>query len=868
MFGCAVATSVLAPTSQASAACAPPAGNGTPPPGTVVTCTGNTNSQNTNAGYGNATQDGLTINVQPRASVNGLMGMLLRSDNTINNNGTITGIGYYTGGDTVGTVINNTGTIASNVFDAIFGFTNFANPGVVLPDRPASVATIVNNSGTISTSLGNFPIGNGISGSIFTINNSGTISGTGRGITAENLDLTNSGLVVGTLGIRITNLPPGMGSVQGSGFSRIFNSGTITGTAGSAVEFNGPDNVFTLAPTGVVNGTVTAHVSDTFQLGGSGNGTFDLSRIGPAAQYRGFGQLGSVGDATWTVVGSTTETVPWTVAQGTLLVNGSFAGPMTVTGGTLGGTGSVGATTVNGGTLSPGNSIGTITINGNLTFVGPGTYLVEVSPTAADRTNVNGTATLGGTFRAVGTGGTYAVGTQYVVLSSANGINGTFSNLEVAGNFGAVRPTLAYDADEVFIILVPNAVSPFLTVGATPNQRAVAGAVDAALLAGNAPLPFLQLFNLTAQQLPQALDALSGEVHASVQTSLVEDSRFMRNAVLGRLRTASWADEPGAIAMLGVGGPQVALQGGDDATAALAFGAKGGAKSSMPVKAPPPAAVPGPDIAFWGQTLGAWGQWDGDGNAAEFKRDLAGTISGVDVRFGNWRIGAAGGYTVSDVNMPARASSADVESFHAAGYIGARFGQWSLRGGAAAAWHEIDTIRSIVFPGFADTARASYDGTTVQAFGEVGYGFTFGRVALEPFAGLAWVRVETDGFTELGGAAALVGAGESIDVGYSTLGLRAATHVPLPGGMVLIPRATAAWQHAFDDVTPAATLAFLATGTGFTVTGVPIARDSALVEAGLDLAINRNATLGVSYVGQLGDGVQDHAVKGRAVWRF
>jgi outer membrane autotransporter protein len=868
MFGCAVATSMLAPGSQASAACTPPAGNGTPPPGTVVTCSGITNSQNLFAAYGDATQDGLTINVQPGASVNGVRGMLLRSDNTINNNGTIRGIAYYTGGDTVGTVINNTGTITSNVNDGIFGFTNFVFPNVVLPDRPASVATIVNNSGTISGSFGNLPIGNGISGSIFTINNSGTISGTGRGIITENLDLTNSGLVVGQIGVRITNLPPGIGSVQGSGFSRIFNSGTITGLGGSAIEFNGPDNVFTLAPTGVVNGTVTAHASDTFQLGGSGNGTFDLSLIGPAAQYRGFGQFGSVGDATWTLVGSTSQSFPWTVGQGTLLVNGSFAGPMTVTGGTLGGTGSVGATTVNGGTLSPGNSIGTITINGNLTFVGPGTYLVEVSPTAADRTNVNGTATLTGTFRAVGTGGTYAIGTQYVVLNAANGINGTFSNLEVAGNFGAVRPRLAYDDDEVFVILDPNAVSPFLTAGATPNQRAVAGAVDAALLAGNAPLPFLQLFNLTIEQLPQALDALSGEVHASVQTSLVEDSRFMRSAVLGRLRTASWADEPGAIAMLGVGGPQVALRGDEDATAALAFGAKGGAKSPMPVKALPPAAAPGPDIAFWGQTFGAWGQWDGDGNAAEFKRDLAGAISGVDVRFGNWRIGAAGGYTVSDVNVPTRVSSADVESFHAAGYVGARFGQWSLRGGAAAAWHEIDTVRSIVFPGFADTARASYDGTTVQAFGEIGYGFAFGRVALEPFAGLAWVRVETDGFTELGGAAALVGAGESIDVGYSTLGLRAATHVALPGGMVLIPRATVAWQHAFDEVTPAATLSFLATGTGFTVSGVPIARNSALVEAGLDLAVNRNATLGVSYVGQLADGVQDHAVKGRAVWRF
>src|SRR5262249_22689026 len=153
-------------------------------------------------------------------------------------------------------------------------------------------------------------------------------------------------------------------------------------------------------------------------------------------------------------------------------------------------------------------------------------------------------------------------------------------------------------------------------------------------------------------------------------------------------------------------------------------------------------------------------------------------------------------------------------------------------------------------------------------FGEVGYGITWGGGAFEPFAGLAWVNVDTNGFLEGGGPAALLGTGASLDTGYSTLGARAATTMPLANGMVLIPRASAAWQHAFNDVTPATTAAFVATGSAFALAGVPIARDSALVEAGLELAVSRNATVGVSYVGQLSDTVQDHAVKGKAVWRF
>lgn len=89
----------------------------------------------------------------------------------------------------------------------------------------------------------------------------------------------------------------------------------------------------------------------------------------------------------------------------------------------------------------------------------------------------------------------------------------------------------------------------------------------------------------------------------------------------------------------------------------------------------------------------------------------------------------------------------------------------------------------------------------------MGYGFAFGKAALERFAGGASVSVRTDAATERGGLAALNIASTSFDVGYSSLGMRAASIVPFANGMMLIPRATLAWQHAFNTLTPAATLA-------------------------------------------------------------
>ena len=104
-------------------------------------------------------------------------------------------------------------------------------------------------------------------------------------------------------------------------------------------------------------------------------------------------------------------------------------------------------------------------------------------------------------------------------------------------------------------------------------------------------------------------------------------------------------------------------------------------------------------------------------------------------------------------------------------------------------------------------------------------------------------------------------------MGYSTVGLRAATTMHWRG-MILTPNISAAWQHAFDDVTPNAALAFASTGIGFAVTGVPLSEDTALIGAGLDFALGPKSAAGVSYSGQFGDGVEDNAVKGRFTWLF
>ena len=159
------------------------------------------------------------------------------------------------------------------------------------------------------------------------------------------------------------------------------------------------------------NATLAFNRSNTLTFDGMISGTGSVQQIGPGTTILTNNNV---------YAGSTT------VNAGALIVDGSIASSsgLTVAAGALvGGVGTLPSTTING-TLSPGNSIGTITVAGNLAFGAGSQYLVEVSPTAADRTNVTGTATLAGTVLATFAPGSY-ITRQYTIVSAAGGRNGT-----------------------------------------------------------------------------------------------------------------------------------------------------------------------------------------------------------------------------------------------------------------------------------------------------------------------------------------------------------------------------------------------------------------------------------------------------------
>jgi outer membrane autotransporter protein len=620
---------------------------------------------------------------------------------------------------------------------------------------------------------------------------------------------------------------PGGLTLQGSGTLVLAGDDTFTG--GANVQGGA------LGVTGSLLGPLSVSPGATFVLGNTGVFTGVLTNDGSVANE---------GVMTGTFAGS-----------GTFINSGLLSG--------VGGFGSLDL--LPGSTIALGNSIGAIQVAGDLAAAAGAAYQAKVAGNSADQIQVGGTATLsGGAVAASVVGASAELGHAYPILVANGGVNGAFANVSVDG-LPFIQPSLSYDADDVFLTLARNGVS-YASLATTPNQFAVAYAVGTGPAGSGLDLA-LDVQSAAGAQ--RAFGALSGEVYASAETAMLNDSLYLREALLARMRQASFAGVDGPTAALASGGPTTTAYADDlgSSPAASALTDTGGGRLTISPGAAP-AAVPA--TYSWIQAIDSWGRFGGDGDAATASRSLGGFFAGVDRRFdSNWLAGIAGGYTDSSVSVSDRGSAADIGAAHLAGYVAASFGPWSLRSAASASFSAVNATRSLTFPGFAETASTRYDAATVQVFSEASYGMTLGKIAAEPFGGLAFAHLNVGGFAENGGGvAALSGSSNDLDIGYATLGGRAAIDYLLANGMALTPRVSVAWQHAFGSLTPTETLTFQSTGETFAIAGLPIARDTALFEGGLDLRLGPRAEVGLSYSGQYGDRITSNSVKGNLTWLF
>jgi uncharacterized protein with beta-barrel porin domain len=779
----------------------------------------------------------------------------------ITNSGTITAPSLGAG---TGIVVTHAGSFAGDIVNSASGTISGGALGIHFGNTTVGVYAVSNfsgsirNAGTISTTRSAIEV-DGVStfsGSIVNsgailggnsndairvlhvstfvgaIVNSGTITGNGGGIRLSSVavfgtasaggSIVNSGQIVAQTGIVV-------GANVSTFLGAIVNSGTITGTGGTAIDISAAPNNMTIDITG---GAISGNIL------GAGTTSGDTVNF-------------ALGSGSFAYANTITGVQAVNINSGTLFDSG------TITAG--------GVVVNSGGTLAPGplGTPGTLSITGNLAFNSGSNYQIQLTPTQHAFATVTGAVTIsGGTVvlaPSATTLGAHYSATTFAILTSSGTLAGTFNPTVRYTGAAALSgtPTLSYDAHDAFLSYGNSIVDLATPLGANQNQQNVINGINTAILAGDTiPNGFNQLLGLSGAGYLNALSKLDGEAATDAGKGVNQLMSDFLNLMLDP--TAGGGGNASGSGATGFAPEQDASLPAD---VALAYA------KALKQQSQTPQSFERRWTA-WGSAFG--GTSSTDGNAAIGSNNVTasdyGFAAGMEYSAApsiTYGFGLAGGGT--NWTLAQGLGSGRSDSFQAGLYAKTHAGPAYLSAALAFANHWFTTDRIAL----GDQLRATFIGQSYAARLEGGYRYavpiTGTIVGVTPYAALQAQDFHTPSYSETdltGGGFGLSYASMNATDTRSELGARV-DNLQAVYGMPLVLRGRLAWAHDwFTNATALNAVFQTLPGSNFTVNGAAPPKNSALTTAAAELHISANWTAIAKFDGDFGSGSQTYGGTG------
>lgn len=701
-------------------------------------------------------------------------------------------------------------------------------------------------------------------------------SGTGIGIKATAPDDGDLSIHV-ERGARIE----GVGSNAQNGYGIVAKDRTVTLRTAGRIEGRVVLDAFDsstleLRPgfDGIGGVTEALGASDAFVLGGlsSGGGidhTFDASSIdfsgdnilagGGAVMFEGFETFAKKGSSLFALTGASGETGQFGVEGGVLLVNGDYGSlAMDVTGGLLGGTGTVGDITLHDdAVLSPGmidgngtSRIGTLTAN-DVVLLSGSSLAIDLAENSASDQLLARSVVLDDARLAITTGGTagaLASDDRFAIIQTgANGVAGQFASIE--DDVPDIEFVATYGTDEVVLGIGLDAeqseksIAPATTVAPIGVGRAFVSSMIGNGLGGASFMTLRPLELWDEERTDGSVEESRDGGDVTGQAIAEEPSTafaFASNTALGAAldRTDRDIYRADTVTLDGV-------QVGDSPV--LSFFA-GGLLSSIEIDAQED--LSGYDVDSYG----------GLGGVRAVQRLLNGhLVYGASLGYARARVDTAGGIANGR-------GEADIDIYQGGVFAGLITDRLIVSGAATYGYLDYETRRDLETGDGMILATGDTRGDLVAGSLEVSYdlasllstslGFrSVDHTSVAPFAGMEGVYVGRDGYTENNTTLSI--GGSEATVGFARAGVRLA-HRMSAGEWVVRPSVMIGYERAFGDLGSDDAIDL---GFGLDAPTAAIAEldeNRLLVGAGLDFGTGSfHAT--VNYEGSIASHSQMHA---------